>query len=195
MPLNICVFCSSSDVIEPTYFAAATLLGATMAKRGDVLVYGGTNIGLMGTLARTMRQHGGRVVGVIPQFIASRGLAYAPADELILTRDLRERKARMEERADAFVALPGGFGTLEEMLEIITLKQLQRHVKPVLFLNTDGFYDPLIALFDHMRQHRFAKAYSDALYHFAGDVAGIFRYLDEYQPPKIEAKWFRTNEP
>jgi hypothetical protein len=166
-----------------------------MAKRGDVLIYGGTNIGLMGALARSMRQHGGRVVGVIPNFIASRGLAYAPADELILTRDLRERKARMEERSDAFVALPGGFGTLEEMLEVITLKQLQRHTKPVLFLNTGGFYDPLIALFDHMREHRFAKPHSQELYHFAAEIAGVFRYLDEYQPPKIEAKWFRTAEP
>ena len=194
MPMNICVFCSSSDVVEPAYFAAATQLGNTMAGRGDVLIYGGTNIGLMGALARSMREHNGRVVGVIPTFIASRGLAYAPADEMILTRDLRERKARMEERADAFVALPGGFGTLEEMLEIITLKQLQRHTKPVIFLNTDGFYDPLLALFAHMREHRFTKPDSPALYHFAAEVAGIFRYLDEYQPPRIDAKWSRTTE-
>jgi hypothetical protein len=194
MPLNICVFCSSSDVVEPAYFAAATQLGNTMAGRGDVLIYGGTNIGLMGALARSMREHNGRVVGVIPTFIASRGLAYAPADEMILTRDLRERKARMEERADAFVALPGGFGTLEEMLEIITLKQLQRHTKPVIFLNTEGFYDPLLALFEHMREHRFTKPDSPALYHFAAAVAAVFRYLDEYQPPRIEAKWSRTTK-
>jgi uncharacterized protein (TIGR00730 family) len=195
MPLNICVFCSSSDVIEPGYFAAASDLGATMAQQGHVLIYGGTNVGLMGAIARAVHQNGGRVVGVIPGFIASRGLAYEPADELIVTRDLRERKARMEERADAFIALPGGFGTLEEMLEIITLKQLLQHTKPVLFLNTGGFYDPLAALFDHMREHRFAKAYSNSLYHFAKDAADAFHYLAHYQPPKIEAKWFRTTEP
>ncbi len=195
MSLNICVFCSSSDVIEPAYFDAATELGGTMARRGDVLIYGGTNVGLMGAIARSMHQNRGHVVGVIPAFIASRGLAYAPANELIITRDMRERKARMEERADAFIALPGGFGTLEEMLEIITLKQLQQHRKPVIFLNTGGFYDPLIALFAHMREHRFAKAYADKLYHFAPTVPDAFAYLDSYQPPMIEAKWFRTTEP
>ena len=194
MPLNICVFCSSSDVIEPAYFDAATELGETMAARGDVLIYGGTNVGLMGALARSMHQHGGRVVGVIPAFIAGRGLAYAPADELIITRDMRDRKARMEERADAFIALPGGFGTLEEMLEIITLKQLQQHKRPVIFLNTGDFYDPLIALFDHMREHRFAKSYSDSMYHFAAAVPDAFAYLDSYQPPNVEAKWFQTAE-
>jgi uncharacterized protein (TIGR00730 family) len=195
MPLNLCVFCSSSDVIEPEYFQAATELGTTMATRGDALVYGGTNVGLMGATARAMHQHSGRVVGVIPGFMAARGLAYAPADELIVTKDMRERKARMEDRADAFIALPGGFGTLEEMLEIITLKQLQRHSKAVIFLNTGGFYDPLIALFDHMREHRFSKAYSDSLYFFAPDVPALFNYLDQYQPPRIEAKWFATTEP
>ncbi len=166
-----------------------------MAKRGDVLIYGGTNVGLMGATARAMHQHGGRVVGVIPGFMASRGLAYAPADELLVTRDMRERKARMEARADAFLALPGGFGTLEEMLEIITLKQLQQHTKPVIFLNTGGFYDPLIALFEHMREHRFAKSYANSLYHFAADVPAVFAHLDHYQPPQLEAKWFRTTEP
>ncbi|MFB3815680.1 MAG: TIGR00730 family Rossman fold protein [Terriglobales bacterium] len=195
MPLNLCVFCSSSDVIEPDYFRAATELGHTMAQRGDVLVYGGTNAGLMGAVARAMHRHAGRVVGVIPGFMAARGLAYAPADELIVTKDIRERKARMEDRADAFIALPGGFGTLEEMLEIITLKQLQRHSKPVIFLNTGGFYDPLIALFEHMREHRFAKQHCDSLYYFAPDVPALFIYLDHYRPPKIEAKWFVTTEP
>jgi uncharacterized protein (TIGR00730 family) len=193
--MRICVFCSSSDVIEPAYFAAATWLGENMARRGDTLVFGGTNAGLMGALAQAVHLGGGKVIGVIPRFIADRGLAYEAADELIVTLNMRERKAEMEERAEAFLALPGGFGTLEEMLEIITLKQLQQHTKPVLFLNTGGFYDPLLALFEHMRQHRFAKAYSNALYHFAPEVDEVFRYLDAYQPPKIESKWFRTTEP
>jgi hypothetical protein len=120
--------------------------------------------------------------------MATRGLAYAPADELIIARNLRERKARMEERADAVIALPGGFGTLEEMLEIITLKQLGLHSKPLLFLNTAGFYDPLAALFDHMQEHRFVKAGANELYHFAPDVAEALRYLDNYRPARLENK-------
>jgi len=181
MALNLCVFCSSSDVIEPAYFAAAATLGTTLARRGDVLIYGGANIGLMGAAARAAHQNGGRVVGALPQFMASRGLAYAQADELILTRDLRERKAVMEARADAFLALPGGFGTLEEMLEIITLKQLGQHSKPVLFLNVAGFYDPLIGFFEHIREHGFVKPHANSLYYFAADVDDAFSYLDHYQ--------------
>jgi uncharacterized protein (TIGR00730 family) len=195
MPLNLCVCCSSSDVIEPVYFEAAKELGTALASRGDVLIYGGTNMGLMGTVARSAHQQGGRVVGIIPGFMATRGLAYAPADELILTRDMRERKALMESRSDAFIGLPGGFGTLEEMLEMITLKQLQQHTKPIVFLNIAGFYDPLAELFRHVHTHRFAKSYADSLYHFSPTIADAFSYLDSYEAPRLELKWFRTNEP
>jgi uncharacterized protein (TIGR00730 family) len=122
MSQSICVFSSSSDAIDRSFFQVAAELGAAIARRGDVMVFGGFNVGLMGEAARAVHQQGGRVVGVIPAFIESRGLGYDAADELIVTRDMRERKAAMEVRADAFVALPGGFGTLEEMFEIITLK-------------------------------------------------------------------------
>jgi uncharacterized protein (TIGR00730 family) len=186
------VFCSSSDVIEPAYFDAATELGGTMARRGDVLIYGGTNVGLMGAIARSMHQNRGHVVGVIPAFIASRGLAYAPANELIITRDMRERKARMEERADAFIALPGGFGTLEEMLEIITLKQLQQHSKPVVFLNLGGYYDPLAAVFEHMYRERFAKPAYRQMYEFAADIDGALDYIENYNPVALPTKWHVT---
>lgn len=165
-----------------------------MAERGDVLVYGGTHVGLMGTVARSLQDRAGRIVGVIPKFMADRGLVHPTADELILTGDMRERKAVMESRADAFLALPGGFGTLEEMMEIVTLKQLQQHTKPVVFLNTAGFYDPLVELFEHMLAHRFIKSYADSLYLFAPDVEAVFAYLDAYQPPQLEPKWFRTTE-
>jgi hypothetical protein len=181
-------------VIEPVFFHAARELGAAMARRGDALVYGGGRVGLMGEVARSLKEGGGRVIGVIPEFMFERGLAYDAADEMIHTSDMRERKATMEARADAFLGLPGGFGTLEEMLEIITLKQLQQHTKPVLFLNTTGFYDPLAEFFDHMAVHRFTKSYADALYHFAPTVAEAFRYLDAYRPPQLEAKWFLTTE-
>jgi len=192
--MNICVFSSSSDAIAPEFFAAAADLGRAIAHRGHTVVYGGCSVGLMGAVARAAHEAGGKVIGVIPDFIRERGLAYDPADELVVTHSMRERKAVMEDRADAFIALPGGFGTLEEMLEIITLKQLQRHAKPVLFLNVGGFYDPLAALFEHMYEQRFAKQVYRGLYEFVPDVASAYAYLDSYRPPEIASKWFNTCE-
>lgn len=189
MSRNICVFSSSSDAIDPAFFALAEELGGEMARRGHALVYGGTNVGLMGAVARAVRQGGGKVVGVIPKFIADRGLAYDAATELIITNDLRQRKATMEARADAFVALPGGFGTLEEVLEIITLKQLRQHTKAVVFLNPGGYYDPLSVLFEHMYEKRFAKAAYRSMYQFAADVRSALDYMEQYQPPVLPAKW------
>ncbi len=175
--------------MAPAFFTLAEELGKEMARRGHVLVYGGTNVGLMGAVARAAQQGGGKVVGVIPKFIADRGLAYQSANELIVTNDMRQRKATMEARADAFVALPGGFGTLEEVLEIITLKQLQQHTKPVIFLNSDGYYDPLTTLFEHMYEHRFAKPAYRGMYEFAADVRSALDYMESYQPPVLPAKW------
>jgi|SRR5689334_12448398 uncharacterized protein (TIGR00730 family) len=189
MSKNICVFSSSSDAVDPAFFALAQELGAEMARRGHRLVYGGTNIGLMGAVAKAAQQHGGKVVGVIPNFIASRGFAFDSADELIVTNDMRQRKATMEARADAFVALPGGFGTLEEALEIITLKQLQQHVKPVVFLNRAGYYDPLVAVFEHMYEHRFAKPDYRHMYTFADTVGAALDYVENYQPTALPSKW------
>ncbi|MGI9102942.1 MAG: TIGR00730 family Rossman fold protein [Terriglobales bacterium] len=185
----ICVFSSSSDAVDPAFFALAEELGTEMALRGHVLVYGGTNVGLMGAAARAAQQHGGKVIGVIPAFIAKRGLAYEKANELIITNDMRQRKATMEARADAFLALPGGFGTLEEVLEVITLKQLQQHTKPVVFLNPRGYYDPLAALFEHMYAARFAKPVYRKMYEFAPGIAQALDYMETYQPPVLPAKW------
>lgn len=190
----ICVFSSSSDVIENGFFELATELGRDIARRGDTMVYGGCSVGLMGAVARGVHELGGKVVGVIPKFIHARGLGYEPSDELIVTGDMRERKAMMEARSDAFIALPGGFGTLEEMLEIITLKQLQQHTKPVIFLNHAGFYDPLAALFEHMYERRFAKPVYRDMYYLAADVKDAFDYLDSYKTPVFENKWFNTGE-
>jgi cytokinin riboside 5'-monophosphate phosphoribohydrolase len=192
MAKNICIFSASSNAVDATFFALAEELGAALAARGHVLVYGGTNVGLMGAMAKAAQQHGGKVVGVIPSFIAKRGWAYEHADELIITNDMRQRKATMEARSDAFLALPGGFGTLEEIFEIITLKQLQQHTKPVVFLNRNGYYDPLTALFEHMYEHGFAKAAYRQMYHFAGDVMQALDYVEQYQPaavPELPSKW------
>ncbi len=192
MAKSICVFSASSSAVAPAYFALAEELGAALAARGHVLVYGGTNIGMMGATARAMQQHGGKVVGVIPAFIAKRGFAYEHADELIITNDMRQRKATMEARSDGFLALPGGFGTLEEVLEVITLKQLQQHSKPVVFLNHKGFYDPLAGVFEHMYELGFAKPAYRLMYHFADEVAPALDYFEQYQPgalPELPSKW------
>lgn len=186
----ICVFCSSSDAVAPVFFDAADELGTCIARRGDRLVYGGSSIGLMGAVARAVHAEGGYVCGVIPEVIHANGLAYQTADECLITPDLRQRKAAMEVRADAFIAMPGGFGTLEEIVEVMTLKQLRLHNKPIIFLNTAGFYDPLITLFEHFFAHKFAKTESRALYHFVSDVPSIFAYLDAYEPPVMPNKWF-----
>jgi cytokinin riboside 5'-monophosphate phosphoribohydrolase len=192
--MNITVFSSSSDAVDPAFFEVARELGRTIARRGDVLIYGGTSVGLMGAVAASAKEAGGRVVGVIPGYLAERGIAYDGCAELVRSADLRERKAVMERRADAFVVLPGGFGTLEEMVEIITLKQLQQHKKAVVILNVDGFYDPLRALFEHFYEQRFAKAASRSLYQFADSVEGAFKYLETYVPATVPTKWFEAGK-
>ncbi len=191
MSQTLCVYCSSSDAVAPIYFETAEEVGAQLAQQGYTLIYGGGRIGLMGALARAVHQSGGRVIGVIPEFLRDNGLAYDAADELIITRDLRERKAVMEARAEGFVTLPGGFGTLEEALEIITLKQLGLHTKPVVMINVQGFYDSMLELMERIYQERFAKPEYRHLYHFAPDVDEAFSYLAAYQPtPLAVNKWF-----
>jgi hypothetical protein len=188
-PRSICVFCSSSNAVAPRFFAVAEEVGALLARRGLTLVYGGGNVGLMGALAQSAKKHGGRVIGVIPRFMVDKELAYAESDELLVVATMRERKERMESCADAFVALPGGWGTLEEVLEILTLKQLQQHTKPVVFLNIDGFYDPLLRMFDQLVELRFKRPEHKQLYHVAGEPADIFACLDGYEAPKLPEKW------
>jgi uncharacterized protein (TIGR00730 family) len=192
--MNITVFSSSSDAVDPVFFEVARELGRGIARRGDTLVYGGTNVGLMGALARAAKEDGGRVVGVIPGHIADRGISFQDADELLVTTNMRDRKRTMEERADAFVVLPGGFGTLEEAVEIITLKQLHQHRKAIVILNAHRFYDPLHTLFEHFYEQHFAKPASRALYHFASSVVDAFVYLDSYVPLEVPTKWVEANQ-
>ena len=156
MTLSVCVFCSSADGLPEEYRSAARDLGAELARRGHRLVYGGGNVGLMGEVARSVHSHGGTVVGVIPQGLVDRELAYDPADELLVTQTLRERKAEMDARADAFVALPGGFGTLEELLEVLTLRQLRLHDRPIVLVNVAGYWDPFLAMVADMVDQGFA---------------------------------------
>jgi len=186
----VCVYSASSSAIDQRYFDVAAELGALLAQRGLALVYGGGNIGLMGAVANAVHRHGGRVIGVIPRFMVDKELAYRAADELVVVETMRERKAVMEERADAFIALPGGWGTLEEILEILTLKQLQQHAKPVAFLNTDGFYDPLMQMFERLVEQKFKKPDHARLYHVAAHPHEVMDWLANHKPAPAQAKWF-----
>ena len=188
--MNICVFCSSSDAVSPAYNEVAEALGAALAGRGHVLVYGGASVGTMGILARSMQQRGGRVIGVLPEPLRTVELAYEAADELVITRDLRERKAVMQQRSDAFLALPGGWGTLEEMVEMLTLKQLDLHRKAMVWLNAEGFWAPLVHLFEHMMRERFVKPEYVALYHVARDIPSALDYLETYEWADTGSKWW-----
>ena len=187
----LCVYCSSSDRLDAKYLAAANELGGELVARGWGLVYGGGKTGLMGTLARAVKGGGGRVVGVIPEFMKARELAYDEADELLTVVTMRERKLLMETRADAFLCLPGGFGTLEEMMEILTLRQLNVVTKPCVIFNQDGFYDPLLALFDTMMRENFFKPSNLDLFRVAMSVPEIFD-IEEAAGVKAEPKWFET---
>jgi cytokinin riboside 5'-monophosphate phosphoribohydrolase len=188
----LCVYCASSDRLDPKYYAAAAELGREMVVRGWGLVYGGGRTGMMGAVARAVKQNGGRVVGVIPEFMKVRELAYLEADELVTVITMRERKLLMETRADAFVALPGGWGTLEEIMEILTLRQLDVVKKPCVFLNQDGFYDPLLQLFERMLAEKFFKPSNMELYRVAPTVPEVFTQIDAAANARAESKWFET---
>ena len=154
---KICVYCGSGPGTDPAFVAAARGFGAILARNGIGLVYGGGAVGMMGQLANAVLVHGGEVTGIIPEFLVAREHAIKGAHGLIVTRDLHERKRKMFEMADAFVALPGGVGTLEELVEQLTWVQLGRHRKPVLIANIEKFWDPLCALLDHMRKLEFIR--------------------------------------
>lgn len=192
MPKLLCVYCASSDRIDPKYARAATELGHELVAHGWGLVYGGGKTGLMGAVARAVKARGGLVVGIIPEFMKVRELAYDEADELVTVVTLRERKLLMEARADAFVALPGGFGTLEEIMEILTLRQLDVVKKPCVFLNQDGFYDDLLRLFDRMLKDKFFKPSNLELFRVATNVPEIFAQIEANTGVQAEAKWFET---
>ncbi len=156
--LSICVFCASASGLPEVYREMACRLGREIVRRGHRLVYGGGDVGLMGEVARAVHANGGKVFGAIPRSLVERELAYGPADELVVTETLRERKAEMDAHADAFVALPGGFGTMEELLEVLTLRQLRLHDRPIVLVNAAGYWDPFLAMVREMIAQGFAPA-------------------------------------
>lgn len=155
---TICVYCGSGPGTNPRFVEGAVAFGKILAENDIRLVYGGGSIGLMGAVATSVLDHGGTVTGIIPDFLTTRENALRRVQEMIVTPDMHERKRLMFEHADAFVALPGGIGTLEELVEQLTWQQLGRHSKPVLLANIDGFWEPLLALLTHMRETEFIRA-------------------------------------
>lgn len=154
---SICVYCGAATGADAVYLETAIALGRLLAAEGIRLVYGGGGVGLMGATARACAEAGGKVTGIIPDFLLGKEQAFDHAHELIVTRDMHERKRLMFERADAFIALPGGIGTLEELIEQLTWVQLNRHSKPVMVLNIASFWDPLLTLLDHMQSTGFVN--------------------------------------
>ncbi len=154
---KICVYCGSGPGTDPAFVEAARAFGAILAQNGIGLVYGGGNLGIMGELADAVLARGGEATGIIPDFLVAREHAVKGMHGLIVTRDMHERKRKMFEMADAFVALPGGVGTLEEIVEQMTWAQLGRHKKPILLANIEGFWQPLCALLDHMKALEFIR--------------------------------------
>ncbi|WP_298253946.1 TIGR00730 family Rossman fold protein [Bradyrhizobium sp.] len=155
---TVCVYCGSGAGTNPRFIESARALGKTLAENGIRLVYGGGAVGMMGAVATAALDHGGKVTGIIPSFLTARENALKRVQEMIVTPDMHERKRLMFEHSDAFVALPGGIGTLEELVEQLTWQQLGRHSKPVLLANIDGFWEPLLALVAHMRATQFIRA-------------------------------------
>jgi uncharacterized protein (TIGR00730 family) len=154
---TICVYCGSGAGVNPAYAEAARELGRLLAEEGIGLVYGGGSLGLMGETARSVIRHGGRVTGIIPAFLSLREHMLLEAHELVVVENMHQRKHLMFMKSDAFVALPGGLGTLEEFVEQLTWAQLEQHQKPIVLANIDGYWDPLLALFAAMRQEGFIR--------------------------------------
>jgi uncharacterized protein (TIGR00730 family) len=185
----LCVYCGSSSRLDPKYYSAAEAVGWSMVANGWGLVYGGGNVGMMGALAQAVTDSGGHVVGVIPGFMKERELAYHRADELITVDSMRERKRVMEERASAFLALPGGIGTLEELTEIMTLRYINRIDKPIVLYNQEGFYDDLLRFFERMTRERFKSAGLQAVLSVAARVEEIWPLLGAPGTFEADAIW------
>ena len=185
---RICVFCGSSSGSRPEYRACADELGTDLARRNIVLVYGGGNVGLMGVVADAVLRAGGEAIGVIPEHLMGREIAHKQLTKLHVVRSMHERKALMADLSDAFIALPGGFGTLEEFCEVLTWSQLGLHAKPCGIVNVLEYYTPLLAMLDHAVQQRFLKPQNRALVLARNTPPQLLKALEEWRPVEVE-KW------
>lgn len=185
---RICVFCGSNSGLNPVFSEAAEKVGEFFARENIELVYGGGRVGLMGKIADTVLANGGRVIGAIPESLATKEIAHQGLTELHIVNTMHERKALMAELADGFIAMPGGFGTFEEFCEIITWAQLGIHSKPCALLNINGFYDSLIDLFDHSTAQNFIRPEHRGLVLVESEIGKLYRLMKDFKPPFIE-KW------
>jgi uncharacterized protein (TIGR00730 family) len=190
---RVCVFCGSSKGSRAIYAQSGRALGTLLASKGIGLVYGGGNVGLMGIVADAVMESGGQVIGVIPEALVQRELAHRAVTELIVVRSMHERKAKMAELSDAFIAMPGGYGTFEEFCEIITWAQLGLHRKPCAILNVEGYYDPLLALFDRAVAEGFVHPSNRQLVLQGTEPNGLLNLLAAYKPPRTE-KWINPDD-
>ncbi len=190
---TICVYCGSNFGDRPEYRAAASELGTELGRRGLGLVYGGGAVGLMGAVADAALAAGARAVGVIPRALASKEIAHQGLTELHVVASMHERKLKMAQLADAFIALPGGYGTLEEFFEAITWAQLGFHARPVAILNVLGYYEGLLQFLDHAVQSRFLKAENRELFFVETRIPQLLDRLAIFQPPQVK-KWIGSDE-
>jgi uncharacterized protein (TIGR00730 family) len=192
--MNICVFSSSSNAINPVYFNEAEKLGQIIGESGFNLINGGANVGLMEAVTVSAAKAGAKTIGILPERMINRSLASVNAHEVIITSDMMERKAKMRELSDAFIALPGGFGTLEEILEVLTLRQLGYHTKPIVFVNTNNFFNHLFKQFEVSFTELFAKEVYRKLYFSANDSEEAIKHIQDYKPAELDSKWFIVPE-
>lgn len=188
--MNICVFSSSSNAIADVYVNEAIELARLIGQSKFCLINGGSNVGLMDVVTREAGKHGAKTIGIIPEKLRDYNLASIHAHEIIVSGDMMERKAKMRELSDSFIALAGGFGTLEEILEVITLKQLGYHHKAIVFINTNDFYNDLFRQFEKSYEEKFAKESYRKLYFIARNASEAMSYLLKYQPEETVNKWF-----
>lgn len=190
---SICLFCGSNKGAKPEYVAAAERFGRTLAEQGIALVYGGGNVGLMGVAADAALAAGGRVIGVIPEFLQAKEVGHKGLSELHVTQTMHQRKALMAELSDGFIALPGGFGTFDELFEILTWAQLSVHSKPVGLLDSAGFYQPLYAMIKHAVAEGFVPTGNLNLFSVDADLDALLDGMRRYQPQPVP-KWLGLAE-
>ncbi len=188
---SVCVFCSSNLGIEQNFINVACQLGKKLAQNNIHLIYGGANVGLMKQTAEAVIKNGGKATGVITNFLASKHLTQQGLHQLIVVETMQQRKAKMAELADAFIVLPGGFGTLEELFEVLTASQLGFHKKPVAILNLNGFYTFLQQQLNYMVEHKMLLAPHAKMAHFCQSIDNAFEYINNYNAPVVE-KWIEN---
>jgi uncharacterized protein (TIGR00730 family) len=187
---SVTVYCSSSSAVDQCYVNAAIELGRAIARNKWALVYGGNSVGLMAHLADSVRANRGKVIGITPQLFIDKGVHDQLCDEFVVTECMRTRKAQMEARGDAYVAMPGGLGTFEEIFEIIVGKQLSIHNKPIVLLDINDYYRPMLDLIDQGIEQNFIKSKARDLFFVAPDIASAIEHIRTYVPLPIADKWF-----